>query len=82
MVIFSEYMIEIIHEIKKYKLLHFTPCINNVSFAPSFKNVCLGTVTFSLKKIHLLKMRHNFLPGKLTEKKIWGRRRFFTSASE
>lgn len=37
--------------------------------APSFKTVCLGTVTFSLKKPHLLKMRHDFLPGKLTEKK-------------
>lgn len=40
--------------------------------APSFKTVCLGTVTFSFKKIHLLKMRRDFLPGKLTEKEKYG----------
>lgn len=74
MVIFSEYMIEIIHEIKKYKLLHFTPCVNNVSLCPFIQECMFGNSHFFfLKKIHLLKMKHDFLPGKLTEKKkiIW-----------
>lgn len=70
MAICSEYMIEIICKIKTHKLLHFTPCVNNVSFCPFIQD-CLGTVTFSLKKIYLLKVRHDFLPGKLTEGKKW-----------
>lgn len=46
MVIFSEYMIEIIHEIKKYKLLHFTPCVNNVSLCPFIQECMFGNSHF------------------------------------
>lgn len=69
MAICSEYMIEIICKIKTHKLLHFTPCVNNVSFCPFIQDCMFGNSHFFFKKIYLLKMRHDFLPWKLSEGK-------------
>lgn len=65
-------MIDIIFEIKNHKLLHFTPCVNNVSLCLFIEDRMFGNSHFFFKKIHLLKMRHDFLPGRLTEKKKYG----------
>lgn len=69
MVICSEYMTEIICKIKTHKLLHFTPCVNNASFCPFIQDCMFGNSHFFFKKTYLLKVRHDFLPGKLTEGK-------------
>lgn len=50
MVICSEYMIEIICEIKNRKLLHFTPCVNNVSLCHFIQECMFGNSHFFFKK--------------------------------
>lgn len=50
MAICSEYMIKIICKIKTYKLLHLTPCVNNVSFCPFIQNCMFGNSYFFFQK--------------------------------
>lgn len=72
MVIFSEYMIEIIHEIKKYKLLHFTPCVNNVSLCPFIQECMFRNSHFFFKKNPFVKNETWFLAREADREKNMG----------
>lgn len=71
MAICSEYMIEIICKTKTHQLLHLIPCVDNVYSCPFMQDFMFKNSHFFFKKIYFLKMRHDFLPGKLTEEKKW-----------